>query len=81
MGDNCGVKDCHLNRKRLNGNNYISFHNILLIEDEEWRKKLLHKLGRDFSREAIPLKDRKGVFICSRHFDEKCIKRGEIHFV
>ena len=43
MGDNCGVKGCHLNRKRLNGNNYISFHNILLIEDEEWRKKLLHK--------------------------------------
>lgn len=77
-GDNCGVQGCTLSRKTAT--NVISFHDILRLEKETWRERLLHLLGRDWRKEKslgkTPLSKRKHIYICSRHFERSCFTLG-----
>jgi hypothetical protein len=64
MGEICGVQTCRL--KRSKATKFVSFHNISVIDDDEWRRALIHMLGRDFKKEVKPMSE--NLFICSRHF-------------
>ncbi|ELT94061.1 hypothetical protein CAPTEDRAFT_214034 [Capitella teleta] len=75
MGENCGMHGCSLNRRRAT--KVISFHDILRIKDQDWRSSLVASLGREFTKEKLKMKSRKHLYICSRHFEEKCIVQGK----
>ncbi|ELU07090.1 hypothetical protein CAPTEDRAFT_185301, partial [Capitella teleta] len=47
------------------------------IKDQEWRSSLVASLGREFTKEKLKMKSRKHLYICSRHFEEKCIVQGK----
>ncbi|ELU18768.1 hypothetical protein CAPTEDRAFT_218498 [Capitella teleta] len=65
MGESCAIASVKLSRNTERGTPFA---------DEEWKKHLIHSLMRDFKKEG---RTPKSLFVCSRHFEEKCILPGK----
>ncbi|XP_025100752.1 uncharacterized protein LOC112567993 [Pomacea canaliculata] len=71
-GSYCCVVGCHCSSIKCFGLSFFSFPRPgVSKEQDEWRAALIHAIGRS-DKSFTPMRAK----ICSRHFEEECIKKG-----
>lgn len=74
-GSYCCVAGCHCTRDKCFGLGFFAIPREGVSKDQDkWRAGLIRSIGRS-DKNFNPLKAK----ICSRHFEEKCIKKGNDH--